>query len=231
MTQSAIPSDRILIQISPIRQIHSHPSFVDRAAGSRGIQSRQLVRCVWLPHHGETTLIVEKYIRDIIYIQPVVLTTSLRSVVERLYSNLAGAGHIDHGNTCLVLAVLASVAYFWTSGENEANLFSTAEAANQLTLVWVKATLDVLDNSRDSGSLSIEILQAIIIVSMVVCNLEGVSQRYRTLLATALTLGRELGLHRLNESEQIFPSNVRALKMAEAEIGRRVWWYLIATDW
>jgi hypothetical protein len=229
--QSAIPSDSILIQISPIRQIHIRPNFVNKSTGSWDNQSRQLVRCAWLPNRGETALIVEKYIRDIIYIQPIVLATSLRSVVERLYSNLAGAGQISHGNACLVLAVLASVTYFWTSGEGEGNLFSTAEAANQQTLVWVKATLDVLDNSRDSGIRSIEILQAIIIVSMVVCNLEGVSQRYRTLISTALTLGCELGLHRLNESERIFPSNVRSLKMAEDEIGRRLWWYLIATDW
>ncbi|KEF57996.1 uncharacterized protein A1O9_05919 [Exophiala aquamarina CBS 119918] len=65
---------------------------------------------------------------------------------------------------------------------------------------------------------------------MVVCNLEGVSQRYRTMLSTALTLGRELGLHRLNESEQNLPSNVGASNQVEAEIGRRVWWYLIATE-
>lgn len=174
---------------------------------------------------------VESYIKEITYILPVVTATSLRLAVEGLYSNLARAGYTSHGNVSLVLAVLASATYFWTSGEDELSLFSTVEAVNQQSLVWVKATLDVVDNSRDRGSLSIEILQAIIIVSMVVCNLEGVSQRYRTMLSTALTLGRELGLHRLNESEQNFPSNVRASNQAEAEIGRRVWWYLIATDW
>jgi len=174
---------------------------------------------------------VETYIREIAYILPIVTATSLRLAIEGLYSNLARTGHTSHGNVSLVLAVLASATYFWTSGDDELSLFSTADAANQQSLVWVKATLDVVDNARDRGCFSIEILQAIIIVSMVVCNLEGVSQRYRTMLSTALTLGRELGLHRLNASDPKLLSDVRASNHVEAEIGRRVWWYLIATDW
>ncbi|KNG85305.1 hypothetical protein ANOM_006451 [Aspergillus nomiae NRRL 13137] len=41
-----------------------------------------------------------------------------------------------------------------------------------------------------------------------------------------LLLSRELDLHRIDHE-----SNAVSVHTIEAEMGRRVWWYLVATDW
>jgi hypothetical protein len=41
-----------------------------------------------------------------------------------------------------------------------------------------------------------------------------------------LLLGREQGLHQIDHE-----SNAAAANTLKAEMGRRLWWYLIATDW
>ncbi|KAG9189634.1 hypothetical protein G6011_06502 [Alternaria panax] len=69
-------------------------------------------------------------------------------------------------------------------------------------------------------------MQGIIILSYVICNIEGLSLRYRALIPTGLLLGREMGLRRTDHQP-----NVPTADTLEAEIGRRVWWYLTATDW
>lgn len=56
--------------------------------------------------------------------------------------------------------------------------------------------------------------------------MEGVSLRYRSLISTGVLLSRELGLHRIDHE-----SNEANANTIQAEVGRRVWWYLIATDW
>ena len=55
---------------------------------------------------------------------------------------------------------------------------------------------------------------------------KGVSLRYRSLISIGLLLSRELDLHRIDHE-----SNAVSAHTIEAEMGRRVWWYLIVTDW
>jgi hypothetical protein len=64
------------------------------------------------------------------------------------------------------------------------------------------------------------------ILSFVICNLEGYSLRYRSLLSTGLLLGREQGLHRIDHN-----LNAPTANTLKAEMGRRMWSHLIATDW
>jgi hypothetical protein len=72
----------------------------------------------------------------------------------------------------------------------------------------------------------LEMIQGIIILSFVVANFEGVSMRYRSLISTALLLSREMKLHRLDAA--LHTSGADAVRI---EMCRRVWWYLVATDW
>jgi hypothetical protein len=132
----------------------------------------------------------------------------------------------------LLCSILASVSYFWTPQDCRPNLFATMTEANEQAPFWVKTTLDLLNHVHGSGSPSVETLQAMIIVSFVVCNLGGVTPRYRSLISTALTMARELGLHRLDQSGlETSSSKGGNVDVVETEVGRRVWWYLVATDW
>ncbi len=84
----------------------------------------------------------------------------------------------------------------------------------------------MLDIAHRTTRVSIEGIQGIIIASFVLANFEGFSRRARSLCSMAILLARELGLHCLDH-----PSNANSANSAQAEMGRRVWWYLAASDW
>lgn len=133
------------------------------------------------------------------------------------------------GHVALLLAIIASSTFSWTVLDLGV-IFPTVEEAQSQGTSWIKATLDILDYSRRVSAGSIEDIQAMVILSFSVCNIEGISPRYRNLISGAITIGRELELHRIDH-----PSNIVSKgpphDSVEAEVGRRVWWYLAATDW
>jgi hypothetical protein len=105
-------------------------------------------------------------------------------------------------------------------------LFETPTDANNQSPLWIKALEDVLDIALRTTIVSIEGLQGIIISFFVMVNFEGFSRRCKALYNTALPLARDLGLHCIDH-----PANAALANTVEAEMGRRVWWYLVASDW
>ena len=105
-------------------------------------------------------------------------------------------------------------------------LFSTHTEANSQSSLWIKATEDVLDISHRTTSVSIEGIQGIIIALFALLNMEGFSRRCKSFFNMALLLARELGLHVLDH-----PSNAKLANSPRTEMGRRVWWYLVSSDW
>ena len=173
---------------------------------------------------------LEKYLNDITYIHHVVHSPSVRVLMDGLYEDLDQQVNIRPGHVALLLSILASATYSWTSRDSD-TLFSTVDQANDQSTSWIKAALDVLDYSRRTTSGALEDIHARVILSFVLCSPEGTSPRYRDLISTAVTVARELSLHR---SDHQSTSALRAMPQPDsiqAEIGRRVWWYLAATDW
>ena len=126
----------------------------------------------------------------------------------------------------LLLSIFASCTNAWVKRDCERGLFSTSAEANSQSPLWIKATEDVLDIAHRTTCVSIEGIQGIIIVSFALATYEGFSRRVRSLYNMALLLARELGLHRLDH-----PCSAKLSKSFHLEIGRRVWWYLVASDW
>ncbi|CAH0044340.1 unnamed protein product [Clonostachys solani] len=86
-------------------------------------------------------------------------------------------------------------------------------------------TEDVLEATSQRRKISIEGVQGMILVGFMVAHIDGL-HRYRVLFANALVLARDLGLHRIDH-----PHNSGKANTSQAEIERRVWWYLCASDW
>lgn len=173
---------------------------------------------------------VEKYLSDITYIHHVVHTPSVRRLVDELYQNLNHKGSVKLGHVSLLLAILASTTFFWTERDMHSPLFSSVKEANQQATMWMKHALEVLEYSRLKGSNSLEDIQATIIVAFLITNLVGITPQAWYVFSTAITVARHLQLHRIDH-----PQNTRLGKSRQdkihTEIGRRVWWYLVATDW
>ncbi|KAH8880826.1 hypothetical protein GQ53DRAFT_889593 [Thozetella sp. PMI_491] len=185
--------------------------------------------CVWLPRHAEAKLLLGVFITELAYIQHTTHLPSLPATVDDVYRRIDAHEPIKAGSLVLLLSIIANATHVWgihdDAGDDD-SLFLSSTEANVQTSFWIKATLTVLHAAQNTDRLSLETIQGVIILSFVICNLEGVSMQYRSLISTGLLLGRELGLHRIDhESNRAFASTL------QAEVGRRVWWYLVATDW
>lgn len=218
-------TDKIIFRKCPIREITKTTTYIYQNPSVPSLPT-ELAKCIWLPLYEESKVLVEKYLRDITYIHHVIHSPSLRSLVHGLYKDLDQQIPLRPGQVALLLSVIATTTYWW-SIRDDSTLFSSVAETNAQSALWVTALLDILDYSRRATSGSLEDIQAMIIGSFVLCNLEGTSLRYFDMVSTATMMARQLSLHRIDDPHCILAPP----DSAQAEIGRRVWWYLVALDW
>ncbi|KAM5348549.1 hypothetical protein ACJ41O_008373 [Fusarium nematophilum] len=193
--------------------------------------SLEPTKCIWLPNREETRLLVDKYAAEITYMHHIVHNPSLRNLVDEVYDILEQGAQVPLCSVFLLLSVCANVTYSWTPSDNDATrLFSDFHAANIQSLGWLKSALDVFDVAQRSAVISLESAQGLVILSFVLFNLEGISQRGRTSLFQAITICRELGVHRLDYPHNSTCGQANRLTGVKAEVARRVWWYLVGLD-
>jgi hypothetical protein len=210
-----------VFQFERIRDIPGAPSFT--------VRNGKPARCVWLPFHNETRFILDKFITNVSYIHHVVHHPSLPATIDDLYRKIENQEPIEPGHLVLLLGIIANTVEVWSwhdEVEGDGSIFQSAIEANAQTPLWIKSAMDVIKSGENGPPLALETIQGIIILAFAVSNTEGVSLRYRSLISTGLLLSRELGLHRIDHE-----SNAATANTIRAEEGRRVWWYLVATDW
>ncbi|GAT29128.1 hypothetical protein RIB2604_02801010 [Aspergillus luchuensis] len=193
--------------------------------------SGHLVRSFSFPLYQESVVLLEKYLRDITYIHHVVLSGPLRTMVDNIYNDIEHQAPVSPGQVALLLSILSSAMYTWTRTDSANAPFADPSKVNATSSLWVKGTLDLLDHCRRISLQSIEAIQAMIIISFVIANLEGISARFRDLLSTAITAARELSLHKVDHQPEIDGREETLADSVDSEMKRRVWWYLVATDW
>jgi multisubunit Na+/H+ antiporter MnhG subunit len=186
----------------------------------------KVARCIWLPEYLEAKILLKKFMDDIDHIHHVVHTPSLHSILDDVYARTHRYDQVKSGHVVLLLAIFASSTLSWGLRDCECGLFTTPENAHTQPSFWIKAIEDLLDVAHRTTSVSLEGIQGVIIAVFVMANLEGFSRRCRSLWNMALLLGRELQLHLIDH-----PSKSHLAGSAQAEMGRRVWWYLVASDW
>ena len=127
----------------------------------------------------------------------------------------------------LLLSIFAAALHSWTLKDcRTRGLFATCAEPHRRSALWVKAAEDLVDIAHRSTKISFEGLQGLIILTFIAASYKGFSRRCWFLMNNALALARELGLHWIDH-----PTNADNANTAEAEVGRRIWWYLVASDW
>lgn len=175
---------------------------------------------------------VQNYSDEITYFHHIVHINSLWPTIDKMYDAIDGLARVDLGTAILTLSICTSVTFAWhTRNDDTRKLFSSPDEAHAQTYHWLRVTLDVLDHADRVIHASLESIQGIIILFFVACNVEGISQRARALVSRTITIARELSLHRIDSQYTCGASPVAQMSEARAEIARRVWWYLVATDW
>lgn len=192
-------------------------------------QTAPSTKCIWLPLYEEALAIVEKYSKEITYLHHVAHTPSLQILVEKLYGDLRERRPVEIGQVSLLLGILASTTTFWTEHDMKIGIFSSVEQANGQSIRWMNLALEVVEYSRHKHTESLEDVQAMIILIFVTINLVGISQA-RYIVSMAISVARELSLHRIDHPHN-YNVDVPPRDSARAEVSRRVWWYLVATDW
>ena len=110
---------------------------------------------------------------------------------------------------------------------------TTKEEAIYLSKIMSRGALDVLEYSRRNTSGSLEDVQATILMSYVAYHLDGFSARGRLLSTVAISIARELRLHRLDDDLDALDIKTKeSLRFrVDREIKRRVFWQLVSQDW
>lgn len=229
--------DNLVFKVQSICTIPQAPSYIYTV----NLDKYKPTQCVWLPRHDEARVLLDQFITNISYIYHVMHHPSLPTIVDDVYRQIGNSQEqeiLKPGHLVLLLSIVASATHVWAPDNDDEiqidgesggsqSLFSSSVEASTQTPLWIKATLEVLNiASQNTSDPALETIQGIIVLSFLICNLEGFSLRYRSLISKGLFLSRELGLHCIDHR-----SNSAAANTLQAEIGRRVWWYLVATDW
>ncbi|KAI9039781.1 uncharacterized protein KD926_009124 [Aspergillus affinis] len=228
--QEMIQPDGVTFRIYPIEHRGSMSGDLSRdTSWSNAMGSSQGFFC--LPRSDEARRLLDKNIRDVTYIHHVIHVPSVRALVDGIYEDVDNRKQPKPHHVVLLYGIIASSIYLWTEQDMDLPFCRNGKQATEKSALWVKSALDLLDYLRRASSQSMEEIQGIIIASFVVCHLEGPSARYRDLITSAITMARELGLHRIDIPNDADATDECSRDPLEAEVGRRVWWYLVSTDW
>ncbi|OGM41095.1 hypothetical protein ABOM_010425 [Aspergillus bombycis] len=180
---------------------------------------------VWLLPKSEATWLLERYTEYIAFVHHVVHVPSARLILEDAYKQLSLGLNVVPGHVALLLSIFASTAYMLEPKTADSFFLNQANAISCAT-IWTKAALDLLEYSRRNTQGSIEDVQATIILSFIIFNMEGFSPRFRATSSSALILAKDLSLHRIDAD-----LSKRKESPVQMEITRRIWWHMVATDW
>ncbi|KAF2864667.1 hypothetical protein BDV95DRAFT_508913 [Massariosphaeria phaeospora] len=212
----------MVFKIAPVGDIPKAPKYI---FGFR--EQGEPFRCVWLPLHEEAQAMVQKYVASVGCMYHIVHLPSLLACINDVYMRIQSQQPPEIGTLVLLLSIITSVTWTWGASGIDDDGCSAIQADEEARF-WAKTTEDVLEITKGSAAaaLSLECVQAVVILSFVVGNLDGVALRYRSLLSTGILMSRELGLHSCDH-----PSNSNKETTIKTEMGRRAWWYLVGTDW
>ncbi|TRX92174.1 hypothetical protein FHL15_007041 [Xylaria flabelliformis] len=155
----------------------------------------------------------------------------VRSLMKSVYTRINQNEYVPPGQAALLLALFALSAFFHQPTRS-AEFQAVGNDTTYLSKFWSRGALDMLDHSRRNTSGTLEDVQALILMSYVTYHLDGFSARYRHLLATAVSMAQDLGMHRLDSDDRALKSDTSSLRaLIDHEVKRRVYWHLIASDW
>ncbi|KAF2658465.1 hypothetical protein K491DRAFT_676493 [Lophiostoma macrostomum CBS 122681] len=184
-------------------------------------------RRYWMPDLAEAKILLDKFLEEVEPLHHVIYRPSISTLLARVYCNLANQKPLKSGEIILLLSIFASASHSWSHSDCSARgMYSCSMHASKQAAYWMEATEDLIDYAHRTTRVSIEGVQGIVIAMFVLIHVDCFAPRCRHLISTGLLLGRELGLHCIDH-----PSNAALAHTIQAEMGRRVWWYLVACDW
>lgn len=215
-------ADGCVFEIVPLSEMSSHSFRLLKTTTTRII----------LPTNGESLLIFERFKQYVSHYHHITYMPTLELQIKGVYKALAEHQSPDIAHVTLLLTVLATVLYFTKFLDDDLFPDTRSDDRERTFMLCFRSALDLLDHARRTLTASLELIQSAIMLVFLDFNLEGLTLRARSLLVQAISVARELGMHRVDSlpgRHNGQPQNLAS--MVEAEMQRRVWWHLVATDW
>lgn len=176
----------------------------------------------------EALVLLHDFADSPLHLIPLIHEPTVRSTINKFYDDLARpeAASPHPAHAALVLSLAATCASFYHEGCDTLYSFDGEDDAAEATLAWLNSALNLLDQSQRSLSYCLEDIQARVILSYLLSNIEGCSFRFRSLHSTCVCVAHELGLHLVDR-----PRSNQVDDETTKEIKRRLWWYIVSNDW
>lgn len=188
-------------------------------------------RVVVLPSKHKALGLLHGYLRTVACLHPILYGPVVQAQIENLYRALEADTPVNNSHVALALSVFASAVSYWSPITDSSALFLNSQDAHSHGLAFTNAALDVLAHIRRTESGSLEAIQATVILSFVVYNIEGISTLGRSLGSSANIMARDIGLHRIDALSHIKSSPSSTEDLIAKEMERRVFWQCVSTEW
>lgn len=220
----------IEFQILTTKQMANTPGITQGVTAKRPNFQTPLMS-VMLPPKDEAKMLLDYYVKHVDELQHVLFVPHLRIFMDKLYANLHQRVSIAYGQVALLLTVFASAAAMFSHFScDRVPQFPPSNAAHA-SLVWANSALEVMEFSRRTAAGGLEEIQAAIVMAFLLYHVEGFSARSRRLFAGAISTARDMGMHKLDATPSHSSNSPKVADPVDAEIQRRVWWHVVATDW
>lgn len=182
-------------------------------------------RTIVVPTYDVAMTFLDAYAEHLDPMQHMMHIDSARSCFERTYSALSHGQEVDPGVLVLILGICAGTGFHWTVGGSFSEaLFEDQQTALQISTVWAKQSLHALEQMRAAATTcSLEGVQGSILLMFVYYHMEGLTSRVKLMLATAIAVARDLGLHRTDAPGAHNVPRTQA-DVVEIEVRRKCWW-------
>lgn len=151
---------------------------------------------------------------------------SFHHILSTTYTQLRQGQSVDIGSAALILAICAATAFYWDQDLPFLFNFQSEDHAAAQSHAWRATACDLLDQSQRCASNGLETIQARLVLADLLYNMEGTTARFRYLHSCARAAAYELKLHLID-----LPGLDSTDGLILREMKRRIWWYLVGTDW
>ncbi|OAA80082.1 Transcription factor [Akanthomyces lecanii RCEF 1005] len=183
-----------------------------------------------LPTRDEAMTLSQYFLDNVQYLHPVFQPHCLQRVIDAVYMHPHAQVQSKVADVALLLSMIASASHLWRPQRSKCLVFLSAKEAASMSLIWSNAALDILEYSKRTTAVSIEDLQATIVISYVIYNSQGFSPMFRSLHSNIIMMARDLSLHKTDSPRKNREADLPPFQI-EADVKRRLWWHIAATDW
>lgn len=185
------------------------------------------MRYIDLPSREDAHALFEDYMDNLSFrFGNIMHPPTVQNTIGEVYAQLRQGHRVDHGSAALILSVCATSAFYWDPDGSALFNFSSEEHATAQSHAWRAAAWDVLDQGQRSASLSLDAVQARLVLADILFDLEGTTARFRYNHSCAKATAYELGLHIVD-----LPGSRTSEDAFTKELKRRIWWSVTGTEW